>query len=153
MDSVAEKDPAALSASGPRIAFMVHGLEQARAACSAAAETRRAISLLSPPGCAQYAGIGWFTAVIAQARATYPDVDMIAVLDCGDAAGRALQALSHGMRYLIIDRDCPALGRLRDIAGQRQATILVEAPSCVDLAAASNPMAACRAAIAAQDRG
>lgn len=149
MNSVANTQTVCLPESDARIAFMVHGLEQARAACSAAVETGQAITLLSPPACAQYAGIGWFTALIAEARAASPDIDMLAVLDCGDAAGRALQALSHGVRFLVIDPHCPALERLRDIASQRQATILDEAPACVDLAAAVDPKAACHAAIAA----
>lgn len=130
-----------------RTAFMVHGLGQAQAACAAAVETGRAIMLLSAPGAAQFAGIGWFRALVDAARAEFPTVDMLAVLHCGDAAGRALQALSGGITHLVVDPRCPALPRLHDIAGQRGAIILTEMPPHIDLGAVADPAAASRAAL------
>lgn len=132
-----------------RTAFMVHGLEQARAACSAAAAAGRAVALVSAPGCAQYAGIGWFLALIEQACAAAPGADVAAVLDCGDAAGRAQQAMTHGLAWLVVDPACPALPRLHQLAAQHGTTILTEAPEAIDLGLAPDPAAACRAALQA----
>lgn len=143
----------AMSATGSiaeRPAFLVHGLEQARAACIAAAAAGRAITLLSAPGCAQYAGIGWFQALIDQARDAAPGADVAAILDCGDAAGRAQQALTHGLSCLVVDPACPALPRLRDLAARHGATILTKAPAAIDLGLAADPAAACRAALEAE---
>ncbi len=131
-----------------RTAFVVHGLAQARAACAAAVASGRAIALISAPGAAQSVGIGWFKALVEETRGSYPTVDMIAVLDCGDAAGRTLQALSQGLRHLLVDARSPALPRLRDIAAQHGAAILTARPICIDLGTVADPEAACRAALA-----
>lgn len=132
-----------------RPAFIVHGLAQAVAACAAAAEAGRPITLISAPSCAQYAGIGWFQALVAEARAAKPAADVTAILDCGDAAGRAMQALTHGLSRLVVAPDCPALPRLHALAAAHGATILTEAPDALDLGLVADPLAACRAALAA----
>ena len=122
-----------------RPTFLIHGLDQAIVACRAAVEADRPIALLSMPNCAQSAGVGWFIAVVDQARAACPDVDAIAILDCDDATGRALQAMAAGMRHLIVNAGCPALDRLCDIAAQCGVTILTRAPTHIDLGACADP--------------
>jgi fructose/tagatose bisphosphate aldolase len=130
-----------------RIAFMVHGLGQASAACAAAAEAGRPIILLSAPNAAQFAGIGWFKALVDEARALYPGVDLIGVLDCGDAAGRAMQAMAHGIGHLVFDEASPALPRLRGLAARHGTELATELPAHVDLGAVADPGAAARAAL------
>ena len=49
-------------------AIIIHGLDHARAALSAAAECERRVILLSAPGAAGYAGAPWFLKVVALAR-------------------------------------------------------------------------------------
>src|SRR5262245_34246163 len=66
--------------------FVVHSLSQARAAISAAAARDSAVTLLSAPGAAAYAGAAWFSAVVKTARESQPRVDVLAILDCGARA-------------------------------------------------------------------
>ncbi|MEZ5669794.1 MAG: hypothetical protein R3F55_20625 [Alphaproteobacteria bacterium] len=104
------------------------------------------MTLVSAAGCAQSAGVGWFAAVVDQAREACPDVAIGAILDCTDATGRALQAISVGLRRLVVAADCPALPALSDLAAQAGATILTAPPDAIDLAAVADVHAACRAA-------
>lgn len=137
-----------LDANGHRTAFMVHGLAHAGAACAAAADVGCPIALLSAPGAAQYAGVGWFKALLDEALALHPAVDLIGILQCGDAAGRAMQAMAHGIRWIVFDPGSPALPQLRQIAESRGARVLTEPPAHLDLGSAADPLAAARAALA-----
>lgn len=130
-----------------RAAFMVHGWPQARAACAAASGAGAALTLVSAPNCASTAGVGWFQALVDKARVDYPDLDIVGVLLCGDAAGRALQAMAHGVRHLVVDPNCPALERLRDIASQRGACLMTAPPDSANLGLTADPDAASRAAL------
>jgi hypothetical protein len=136
-----------------RTVFLVHGMGHARAACAAAAEAGRPIALLSARAAGQFAGVGWFRALVEEARAEFPTLDVVGILDCGDAAGRAMQAMTQGVRSVVVDAASPALPRLRSLAARFAAEVLDEPPAHVDLSAAPDPDAAARAALAspAQD--
>src|SRR5271168_4381219 len=88
-------------------AVMVHGLQQARAALAPGLP----VTLLSGPGAGGYAGVGWWLALVALAAAGGPVPPN--VLDCGEATGRALEAVRAGQRLLVL-RTNPAL--FRDVA-------------------------------------
>jgi hypothetical protein len=111
-------------------AVIVHGLPHARAALAPGL----AVTLLSAPGAACYAGVGWWRALVSQAaagRAAPPDI-----LDCADAPGRALEALRHGQRLLVLRGLPPAV--FEDIAARAasmRAIVLPAAPEALDLAA------------------
>jgi hypothetical protein len=103
--------------------IVIHGLAHARLALAPG----RPVTLLSAPGAALYAGCGWWRAVIAAAQTDAPDI-----LDCADAPGRALEALSIGCRRLVL-LPCPAWDALADRA--TGALLLRERPPALDLAA------------------
>lgn len=107
-------------------AVIVHGLPDARAAMAPG----RAVTLLSAPGAVLYAGCGWWAALLAAAGFAGP-----AFLDCGDAPGRAWEALKLGVSGVIL-RPCPASAQLAFYAGAQGAVLLAAAPPALDLAAA-----------------
>ena len=109
-------------------AVIVHGLEHARAALAPGV----AVTLLSAPAAGVYAGVGWWRALVA--AAAHGTVAPPDVLDCGDATGRALEALRAGQRLLVLRAD-PALFRdVAERAAQLGAAVLPEAPPALDLA-------------------
>lgn len=138
----------------PRI--IIHSLAHARAALAAAAELGVPVTLSSAPGAAAYLGATVFREMIAEAAGEFPDVIVTPVLDCGEDAGLALNALRHGLKTIRLEAPAPALARVADIAGQMGATIDADpAPPALDLLEATDATAACRewlrAAAAAAD--
>ena len=112
-------------------AVIIHGLADARFVLGLG----RPVILLSAPGAAIYAGVGWWRAVVAAARAERPDAPFEDMLDCGDAAGRAAEAIRAGQRIVILAAGPPPL-RLRVLALAKEcdAELLPEAPAAPDLA-------------------
>jgi hypothetical protein len=118
-----------LPASPP--AVTIHGLDQARAALAPGVP----VTLLSAPGAGIYAGAGWWQALIAAAA---PPPHTPDVLDCGNAPGRALEALRCGQRLLILHRapHCtPAVWQdIAERAARQGAALLPTRPPSLDLA-------------------
>jgi hypothetical protein len=112
-------------------AVIVHGVEQARAACAPGLP----VTLLSAPGAAIYAGVGWWRALIAQATgADSPPPD---ILDCADAPGRALEALRHGQRLLVLRAShlhARVFADIAERAGRQGGLVFGAAPPALDLA-------------------
>jgi hypothetical protein len=109
-------------------AVIVHGLAQARGALA----PRLPVTLLSAPGAALYAGVGWWRALVTAAcegAVTPPDI-----LDCADAPGRALEALRHGQRILVL-RAPDVFDDITARAAAQGAYVLSAAPPSLDLAA------------------
>lgn len=115
-------------------AVIVHGFEEARAALAAAAEAGRPVTLLSAPGAAGYAGIGWWRALVAAARAAEPDAVADDVLDCGELAGIAVAALHAGCPAIVFTGSEAQAARLAALAGVCGARMLRAAPPALDLA-------------------
>ena len=113
-------------------AIVFHSLAQAEAALVVAGELDVAVTLLSAPSAAGYAGPGWFRSVVEQARAAHPDADFTAVLDCGEFSGLALAALRDGVAVIRFSGDTGA--KIADIAGQYGARVIAERPETLDLA-------------------
>ena len=111
-------------------AVVVHGLADARRVLAVG----RPATLLSAPGAACYAGCGWWRALVAAAREEIPETETVDVLDCLDQTGRAIEALRHGLRRLVLLPFAPA----RDDAAARAealgATLLSARPAALDLA-------------------
>src|SRR5690349_2443208 len=105
-------------------AIVIHGLEHAHLALAAG----RPVTLLSAPAACLYAGCGWWRMVIAASGFTGPDV-----LDCADAPGRALEALSVGCRALVL-LPCPAWDSVAERAAAAGCVLLRERPPALDLA-------------------
>jgi len=112
-------------------AVTVHGLAHALAALAPG----RGVTLLSAPGAAAYAGCGWWRALVAQARAQHPGTAADDILDCGEAAGRAMEALRIGQRLLILDPACTAYAAVAAAAVECGAVLLDRRPAALDLAA------------------
>jgi hypothetical protein len=113
-----------------RPSVIVHGLADAETALAPGLP----LTLLSGPGAALYAGCGWWQALIEAARASFPRTEADDLLDCGDAPGRALEALRIGLRGLVLDPLCPAFPSVARTAAACGARLLAAAPPALDLA-------------------
>ncbi len=105
-------------------AVMVHSLGHAQLALG----PRRPVTLLSAPAAAQYAGCLWWRELLAQAG--FGD---LALLDCGDAPGRALEALKLGLQGIVLRCPPAAFAVVAEIAAAQGAMLLDEAPPALDL--------------------
>jgi hypothetical protein len=106
-------------------AIVVHGLPHLRQATAPGLP----VTLLSGPGAAIYAGCGWWRALMALGAGGNPDI-----LDCADAAGRAMEALRAGCRLLVLDPALPAWPLVASRAAAVGGTLLPERPAALDLA-------------------
>ncbi len=104
-------------------AIIVHSLEHARQAL----RPGRPVTLLSARGAAIYAGCAWWRALLAAAETTAPDI-----IDCADAAGRALEALAVGCRHVVLD-PCPAWPAVAERAAAAGALLRPDRPEALDL--------------------
>lgn len=133
----------------PALTVVVHGIEQARAACRTASHAGVALELRSAAGAAGYMGPAWFAAMKDEIDSEFPGLAATWVLDCGDAAGYALGALRHGVRVIRFTGRGRARARLAAIARSCGATLAGPARGALDLARARDPEAACRARLGA----
>ena len=124
--------------------IVVHELAHVRAALTAAAERGCAVTLVSAPNAAAYAGVGWFAALLREAKAAFPTATYVAILDCGDRADLVQAALREGLKDISFRGTDRIAARLADIAGQRQAHIHRRLPPALDLLDHPDPLAACR---------
>lgn len=113
-------------------AIVFHSLAQAEAALVAAGQRGAAVTLLSAPSAAGYAGPGWFRSVVEQARAAHPKVTATAVLDCGEFSGLALASLREGVTAIRFSG--ATVDKITDIAGQYGARVITARPAALDLA-------------------
>jgi len=113
-------------------AVIVHGVDMARAALAPG----RPVTLLSGEGAGFYAGVGWWQAVMRAACADFPATEMRDILDCGSAAGRALQALRAGQSFLVLRAPDAIWEDIAERAAACGGLLLREAPPALDLAQA-----------------
>lgn len=133
-----------MAAMPPRI--VIHSLAHARAALAAAAECGKAVTLASASGAAAYLGAAVFREMVAEAARAFPGVAVTAVLDCGEDAGLALNALRHGLKAIRLQAGPEATAAVADIAAQLGAELeFGEAPPALDLLGRTDPATACRA--------
>ena len=120
-------------------AVVVHGLADARLALAVGWP----VTLLSAPGAAGYAGCGWWRAMVEAARAEMPGISPEGapgriwapdVLDCLDQTGRAIEALRHGLRRLVLLPGAPARDDVVARAETLGALLLDVRPPALDLA-------------------
>jgi hypothetical protein len=109
-------------------ALVVHGLLQARTALAPALP----VTLLSAPGAGLYAGAGWWLALIqAASEGGEPPVH---ILDCGAAAGRALEAARAGQPLVVLRAPDDIFQEASAIAASYGTILLPSAPRSLDLA-------------------
>ncbi|MCW2236520.1 hypothetical protein [Azospirillum canadense] len=125
-------------------AIRVHSLDDARAACAAAADLGVPVRLVSAPAGAAHGGALWFRELVARAAAEWPSVGLTAVLDCADRAGDAQGALAAGIKAILFTGPAPVAATLTSIAERMGSTVLTEPPAALDLRGARDPVAACR---------
>ena len=115
--------------------IVIHGLDDARAALDAATGAGcDALTLLSAPDAACFLGAAWWRALVAAAAAFAPGLPRNDLLDCGDAAGRAVEALRLGQRGLVLSAACPQRLAVLERAAALGATVLADRPPALDLA-------------------
>jgi hypothetical protein len=89
----------------------VHDLRQAQAALGVARSRGAEAALVTAPGSAGFAGVGFWRAV--EQALSHP-----VVVDCGDDAGLAMAALREGSRDLLFTGPEAIAGKLASMAGQ-----------------------------------
>ncbi len=104
-------------------AVLVRGIEDARAWCDAARSAGAAVELWSIRDGASAMGPLWFGEMIAIVKAEYPDVEISAVLDCGDAPGHALAALRQGIDAIAYGGSAATRRKIAAIAEQSGAVL------------------------------
>ena len=130
-------------------AVVVHGLDQALAACRAAAALGVPVCLRSGPAAAGYAGAAWFAELARAARRAQPDIRIDAVLDCGEAPGMVLAAIRRPVDAVRFAGDPAVREKLEAIAGRAGVRVDADPAPALDLAGEADPEAACRAWLAA----
>ena len=112
-------------------AVVIHSAADARAVLALG----RPVTLVSAAGAALFMGAGWWVAMMGRMRSEYPDAAFVDLLDCGDAPGRAAEALRAGQRHLVLQPEPPALfERVRLMAEEVGAVVLPAMPETLDLA-------------------
>jgi fructose/tagatose bisphosphate aldolase len=124
-------------------AIIVHGLADAEAALAAAEAAGVPVILLSAPGAASYAGIGWFKALAREAGRRCPEARYRAMLDCGDRPDLAQAAWREGMSDVVFTGRKAIAEKLDEIARRRKARLHRQAPEALDLFGAEDRAAAC----------
>lgn len=117
----------------PDRAITIHGAEDARAALAAAASCGVAVTLISAPSAAGYAGPGWFRALQDIVSGEFAHVRQRWILDCGDAPGHVLAALRAGCDALVFTGEPRVREKLAAIAAAQGATLLAMRPDSLDL--------------------
>ena len=126
--------PGRTATTAPEAAVLVHAMAQAKLAIDAARRAgRSSLLLLSSADAACHMGAAWWLALVRQAAAAAPDLRLHDLLDCGDAAGRALQALRLGGRGLILDHRCAQRPAVLERAAPLGARVLDRRPIHLDL--------------------
>jgi len=106
-------------------AVIVHGIEDAREAL----RPGRPVTLLSAPGAAVYGGCLWWQALMREVAQKF------SLLDCGDAPGRALEALRLGLPGVVLACEDAAFAVVAGIAAAEDVLLLPAPPPALDMAA------------------
>ena len=125
--------------------IIIHSAGDALAALSVADEMGVGVTLLSAPGAAAYIGAGVFRDMVAAALEAYPNVEVTAVIDCGDDPGLALGAMRHGIGAVSISNIPEIRAKLSDIADQRGVLVYEKDGPALDLVDMTDPVCAIRA--------
>jgi len=124
--------------------IIVHSLAEARAAVAAAAELGVPVVLASAPDAAGYLGALWFRELIQMASAERPEVQVGALIDCGDQPGHVMAALRQGLKRIRFTGPKTTAETLGSLASQYGAEIITGALRAHDLIDQAKPETACR---------
>ena len=122
----------------------IHGVEHARAACQAALTTsvkeNIKLELWSAKNGASSLGPAWFGEIINIVQKEFPDLSIVGVLDCGDAAGSALAALRQGNLCIYISERPVIVSKIRAIAKFTRAEVRTRRPMMPNLMDHPDPL-------------
>lgn len=109
----------------PRLppAVLIHDLGEARLIIN----QPKSATLISPPGAAISWGCLWWKALLSAADYKGP-----ALLDCAQAPGRAAEALTLGLKGLVLS-PCQNWNEIADLAATNKAILLCSRPPALDL--------------------
>ncbi len=129
MTGGATRQPAA-----PPASVVIHDLNHAKQALSAARRTGRPVHLVSAPGAAGYLGPALFKQIIDQARAAEPAAHATACLDCADEPGTALDAIRQGVEAVSLSAAPEVLAKIESAAIAAGAKITRRPAQALDMA-------------------
>jgi hypothetical protein len=107
-------------------AVIVHGARHLRIALAPCLP----VTLLSAPGAASYAGCLWWLKLFDLAE--NPAIPHL--LDCGDAAGRALEAMRIGQKRIVLRTNAVGFPHVRDAAVAMGVFLTPQPPPALNLA-------------------
>ena len=125
-------------------AIIIHSLDQALAAATAASALNLPLVLRSAPGAGSTVGVGWFAALGAALTERYPALCLTLILDCADEAGTAMGALRRGIRHVRFTGPPEVAVKLAAIAEAQGATLDEDRRPSLDLLGEADPEANCR---------
>lgn len=114
-----------------RVITQVGDLPGAVAALKAAGA--RPLILMASQETAALMGAAWFKALLDAAAEAVPDASFSGILDCGAAAGRAMEALELGILDVVFTGPSDVAEKLAAIAGARGARLWTHPPTSDDL--------------------
>ena len=129
----------------PVRSVIIHSLDHALAAASAADALGRPVRIVSAPGAAGYAGPAWFAEVVAATRRAHPGAEIEAVLDCADRPGDVLAAFRRGVGVVRFDGPAVMRRKLAAIAAAQGGRLDRSRGGELDLEGVADPQAACHA--------
>ncbi|WP_026986050.1 hypothetical protein [Fodinicurvata fenggangensis] len=134
-----------MTASILPVALEIASLRTAIIAARVATQRQQQVLLVSTPDAAAQAGSLWFIEIARQTASEVPEAEVSMVLDCGDTAGYALEALHSGAGGIIFRGQTETTRRLQQLADLQDALFLMARPRCLFLDREPDPLAACRA--------
>ena len=118
----------------PPASVVIHDLNHAKQALTAARRTGCPVHLVSAPGAAGFLGPPLFKQIVDQARAAEPAARATVCLDCADEPGMALDALRQGVEAVFLSAAPEVLARIERVATQAGARLAKRPARALDMA-------------------
>jgi len=99
---------------------IIHNYDEAE---NAFKTTSGPVVLISAPEAAASLGVLGFLEMIAAAASEYSDIEYTAILDCGDQAGLAMNALRLGAKDICVNLPTEVRTKIEEMAAQSGARV------------------------------
>jgi len=123
--------------------IIIQGIEHAHYACKIAnninPKTNLVIELWSDKNGAASLGPAWFKGIIDIVKKDFPELKIIGVLDCGEAAGHALAALRQGISCIHTSTRPSVVIKIKMIADKVHAEVRTRRPRMLNLIEQRDP--------------